>query len=412
MATKSQINGKQKILVVDNNPVICTLVDVLLREEFDVITSTNGSDAHDLVIKHDPDLILLDIMMPDANGYDVCLALKKDAQTARIPIIFLTAKDDDKDETKGFSVGAVDYIKKPFSPPIVRARVRAHLELKNQRDSLTLATDKFSYAAGIEEKEHQLKQAEKERLAKQSAMIHSGRLTAIGEMAACMAHEIGNPLNAISIILQKWEMRLNNNKLDTATIKKDLDELKGNVERIARLTSQVRTFGRAKENMTRIDAGNVVKEALSLCRMQHHNEKIKLEEDYKKDLPKVNVIPAELEQVVLNLLSNAFYSINTMSEKKGATPTVTISINSAADRVNIRISDNGGGVPEEQAKFIFDPFFTTKPSSKGTGLGLSISKDIMEKFHGGLILHNKPGVSATFEAWLPIEKEEKISQAS
>jgi C4-dicarboxylate-specific signal transduction histidine kinase len=290
--------------------------------------------------------------------------------------------------------------------------VRAHIETKNQRDSLSLATDKFSYTADIEKKEHQLLKAEKDRIAKQSAMIHSGRLSAIGEMAACMAHEIGNPLNAISIILQKWEMRLNNDKLDAEIIKKDINELKGNVERITRLTSQIRTFGRARENMTRTDANTVIQEALSLCRIQHHNEKIKLEENYEKDLPKVTVIPAELEQVFLNLLSNAFYSLDSMPEKKDCTPTVTISINSAADRVNILISDNGGGVPEDQAKFIFDPFYTTKPSSKGTGLGLSISKDIMEKFHGGLVLHNKPGESATFEAWLPIVKEEEISKAS
>ena len=164
--------------------------------------------------------------------------------------------------------------------------------------------------------------------------------------------------------------------------------------------------------MTEIDTSTVVKEALSLCRIQHHSDKIKLEEHYEKNLPKVTAIPAELEQVVLNLLSNAYYSLEDISGKKNFTPTVTITINSAADRVNILITDNGGGVPEEQAKYIFDPFYTTKPSSKGTGLGLSISKDIMEKFNGGLVLHNKPGVSATFEAWLPVIKDEEISKAS
>lgn len=124
----------QVVLIVDDVPENLQLLVRMLRPEFRISVATNGKKALEIARSDQPpDLILLDIMMPEMDGYEVCRQLKAHAGTKDIPIIFLTARDDADAETKGFEMGAVDYIKKPFSMPIVKSRIRTHLELKNQR---------------------------------------------------------------------------------------------------------------------------------------------------------------------------------------------------------------------------------------------------------------------------------------
>jgi putative two-component system response regulator len=128
---------KQTILLVDDTPESLALTSSVLSDLYKIKIAANGKKALQIAYSQDPpDLILLDIMMPEMDGYEVCRQLKNDSQTADIPVIFLTAKSDVDDETKGFELGAVDYITKPISPPIVLARVRTHLRLKRVTDYL------------------------------------------------------------------------------------------------------------------------------------------------------------------------------------------------------------------------------------------------------------------------------------
>lgn len=128
---------KQSILIVDDIPTNIKVLGESLKSNYQVRIATNGFKAVEIAMsKNPPDLILLDIMMPGMSGYQVCEKLKGTKQTQNIPIIFITAMDDEKDETKGLELGAVDYITKPFSLPIVKARVNTHLELKRKRDML------------------------------------------------------------------------------------------------------------------------------------------------------------------------------------------------------------------------------------------------------------------------------------
>ena len=126
-----------RILIVDDIPDnIRVLSGMLLPEGYHISAATSGRQALALAEVSAPDLILLDVMMPDLNGYAVCTALKSDPRLTHIPVIFVTALDDVEDETRGLALGAVDYITKPFKEAIVKARVRTHLELKRQRDTL------------------------------------------------------------------------------------------------------------------------------------------------------------------------------------------------------------------------------------------------------------------------------------
>jgi putative two-component system response regulator len=134
-------NERECVLVVDDTPANLDLMKVILQNDYRVKIATNGANALRLARQAPPDLILLDIMMPDMDGYEVCRQLKTDVVTRKIPVIFVTAMGDVDDERRGFEVGAVDYITKPVSPPIVQARVRAQLDLQDQARVLNRLVD-------------------------------------------------------------------------------------------------------------------------------------------------------------------------------------------------------------------------------------------------------------------------------
>ena len=133
---------KKIILAVDDAPEILVAVRDILAPTYTVRAAVNGHLALKIVERQKPDLILLDILMPDMDGYETCLRLKQDPKTRDIPVIFLTGLDQTTDETMGFEMGAVDYIHKPFSPQILKVRVEAHLALQQQKADLRDTLDR------------------------------------------------------------------------------------------------------------------------------------------------------------------------------------------------------------------------------------------------------------------------------
>jgi signal transduction histidine kinase len=132
---------RQTVMIVDDTPANIEILSESLGDDYELIFATSGGDALELIRADKPDLILLDVMMPGMDGYQLCTILKGDPDTRDIPVIFVTAMCQEEDEIKGLELGAIDYVTKPISPHIVRARVRNHLELKRYRDLLeTLST--------------------------------------------------------------------------------------------------------------------------------------------------------------------------------------------------------------------------------------------------------------------------------
>lgn len=131
---------KAKILIVDDTPVNIEILNEALESEFDTYFAVTGTDALQKAQSIRPDLILLDVMMPEMDGFTVCSELKSRDLLKEIPVIFITALNKPEDESKGLKLGAVDYVTKPFNPDLVLLRVRNHLELKSQRDALRLRT--------------------------------------------------------------------------------------------------------------------------------------------------------------------------------------------------------------------------------------------------------------------------------
>jgi class 3 adenylate cyclase len=130
------VSERATVLVVDDTPANLSLLSNLLKERYRIKVANNGIKALELAAAAPPDMVLLDIMMPEMDGYEVCRRLKENEATRHVPVIFLTAKNEVEDEERGFSVGAVDFIHKPISPPIVLARVKTHLEIKSLHDFL------------------------------------------------------------------------------------------------------------------------------------------------------------------------------------------------------------------------------------------------------------------------------------
>jgi putative two-component system response regulator len=186
------------ILVVDDSPDNIILMSRLLKDHYRTKIATNGEKALKIASSDDPpDLILLDVVMPYMDGYEVCQELKKNPKTSRIPVIFLTAKTDIEDEKRGFEVGAVDYITKPVSAPLVLARVKTHLLLKDSRDFLI---DKNQFL------EHEIYKRTQEIIAIQDVTI-----IAMGSLAETRDSETGNHIRRTQNYVKMLAMKLKNN---------------------------------------------------------------------------------------------------------------------------------------------------------------------------------------------------------
>lgn len=209
MTENKSIKEKSTILAVDDTPDNLSLISDLLKDDYHVRVANGGERAIKIVQSDNPpDLILLDIMMPNLDGYKVCEILKADKRTSHIPIIFLTAKTEIEDETRGFEIGAVDYITKPISPPILFARIKTHLSLKIMQDFLR---DQNAFL------ELEVKKRTAEITAIQDVTIH-----AMASMAETRDNETGNHIRRtqyyVKLLAEKlrfhprFESFLNNDK--------------------------------------------------------------------------------------------------------------------------------------------------------------------------------------------------------
>ncbi|MDH4248459.1 MAG: hybrid sensor histidine kinase/response regulator, partial [Deltaproteobacteria bacterium] len=126
----------ETIIIIDDSRIVTRVLKDILKGEYQVLIAANGQDGIDLARKEKASLVLMGVDMPGEDGYHICGRMKQDPDLKNIPVIFITARESEEDEERGLAVGAIDYLTKPVSPPIVKARVRSHLELKRQRDSL------------------------------------------------------------------------------------------------------------------------------------------------------------------------------------------------------------------------------------------------------------------------------------
>ncbi len=178
---------KSVILVVDDTPDNITLLCSLLAGQYKNKVATNGQKALQIAFNDPPDLILLDIMMPGMDGYEVCQQLKANIKTRDIPIIFLTAKSQDDDETRGFELGAVDYITKPINPPILMARVQTHIALQKARSALA--------------RQNEILEGQVEERTRQLAALQEAIITAMASLAETRDNDTGHHIRRTQLYI-------------------------------------------------------------------------------------------------------------------------------------------------------------------------------------------------------------------
>ncbi|MBD1907985.1 hybrid sensor histidine kinase/response regulator [Funiculus sociatus GB2-A5] len=418
---------KADILIVDDTPDnLRFLSSLLLDEGYNVRKSTNGQMALTAVKTVPPDLILLDVNMPNMSGYEVCELLKKDSQTSSVPVIFLSALDDVMDKVKAFKVGGVDYITKPFKIEEVLARIQNQLTIRNLQNELQAQNT-------------QLQQALNELKKTQAQLVQKEKMLGLGQLAAGMAHEINNSIGFVSSNLEPASeyiqdlLKLINlyqqeypnpsipiqeaiQEIDLDFLSLDIKKIMGSMqtgaERISTMILALRIFSRLNESdIKAVDIHEGLDSTLLLLQHRLRKERkcpeIKVIKQYG-NLPLVTCYASQLNQVFFNLLNNAIDAIDSGLEKgitELSSPTIWINTELTAYKtVKIQIKDNGIGIDEKVRSRLFNPFFTTKPVGQGSGLGLVTSYEIVvEKHKGELRCNSLPGQGAEFTIEIPVQ---------
>ena len=414
------------ILIVDDNTTnLSVLSQALKTAQYKVRMATDGEDALAQVERHQPELILLDIEMPNMDGFETCRRLQANPNTQGIPIIFMTSLADTEKKVKGLSLGAVDYITKPFEASEVLARIKVHWRLKQLTDSLERQVSDRTQA--LEQAQVQLVQQEK--------------LSALGELVAGVAHEINNPLGCIvgnvnaaedyindlleiiELYAEKFpqpgaEIEAKLEEIDLDYVREDLPKLIGAMkdggERITTISKSLRIFSRADSDVKQdfnIHDGIDSTVMILRHRLKANNSRpeIKVIAKYS-NLPEIKCFPGQLNQVFINLLANAIDAIDegnqglTYAEIQAQHNHIIIKTElSPQQQIVIRIEDNGKGMTEEVKERIFDRLFTTKGVGKGTGLGLAIAHQIIvDKHHGSIAVNSSLGAGTEFVITLPL----------
>ncbi len=449
------------ILIVDDTPTnLEVLSEGLTYAGFEVAVATSGERAIKQAEYEPPHLILLDVMMPGIDGFETCRRLKANPITKDIPIIFMTALTDVVDKVKGLSLGAVDYITKPFQQAEVLARVQIHVKLRNL--SLTLEEQNICLKKEVAERTNaeaallKLTQELEQRVAQrtkeltkslhelqqaQVRLVQAEKMSTLGQLVAGVAHEINNPINFIQAnlhyletytedllkVLQLYQIHCpcpsldiqnQTNKIDLEFLSQDLPKILSSMhigtERITEIVRSLRTFSRHDEAEVKIV--NIHEGIDSTLTMLQH--RLKASSEYPEivivkeygNLPKIECYAGKMNQVFMNVVSNAIDALQEAIDDGMSfqvQPTIRIKTEViGSDSIEIRISDNGQGIPQQIQHRLFDPFFTTKPAGKGTGLGMSISHQIITEKHGGS-LHciSNMGSGAEFVIKIPIQKQ-------
>lgn len=380
------------ILIVDDNELGReSLGDLLAMEPVEIAFAADGEEGLRLAETLQPDLILLDVMMPGMDGYEVCQRLRADEKLREVPILLLTALDDRASRVRGIEAGADDFITKPYDRLELRTRVRTILRLNRYR--------KLRQELANREK------AEEEREQLRAQYYQAQKMESIGRLAAGVAHDFNNML---TIILGFASLGTAKFPSDHA-IQSDLKAIIRAVERSTEMTTQLLAFSRNQAVAPKVIDLNQTFDGLQKLIQRMVGGSIRLLWMPSAGLWPIMMDPSHVVQILLNLCVNAKDAIG----EKGNITMVAENIDVEEESrqgdfilppgqyVRISVSDDGSGIPKAILPMIFDPFFTTKEKGKGTGLGLATVHGIVHQCGGAISVVSDEGEGTTFHVFLP-----------
>lgn len=375
---ESKINRSDyKILIVDDVTSNVLLLKILLtNEKFQICTASNGHQCVEVARSEHPDLILLDVMMPELNGFDTAVILKKDPMTADIPIIFLTALNSPSDLVHGFQVGAHDFLTKPFNKEELIMRVMHQISL--------VAAKRY-----IIEQNEKLKR------------IISNR----DKMYSVIAHDLRSPMASIRMVLN----------LCVNVVTPDMvgEEIFGLLDKANRESEETHDLldnllkwtksqtGRLEVAYQNLELDDIVPGVVDIFTMIAEMKKIKLQYIPSEEHLKVRADNDMMKTVVRNFISNA---IKFTPEGKG----IEVYYKKSGEFAKISVRDHGVGIAPERIDTLFHKGETTYGTGgeEGSGLGLQLCADFARKNGGDVMVESTLGEGSTFSFLVPLLKEE------
>ena len=371
------MNEQINVLVVDDiAPNIRLVAGLLGPEGYDVSFANSGKKALEQVLANDFDLILLDIMMPDMDGIEVCKAIKARPDKRDIPIIFLTGKTDEISIMNAFEVGGVDYLQKPVNPVELIARVKTHLELKKARDLISQTNTELTQALEIK-----------------------------NQFLGLAAHDLRNPLSAVQGYLRLLEM-------DQATsLSSEAQQFMVSIQHMTQnMLEMINTFlekaalelGQVELQLQSIDLIAALQPLFQLYQEQALQKKQRFQLHLVAPEIWLEADPYRLNQILDNLLSNAV-------KYTPAEGQIDVFFNLQGEQLEIRVQDSGPGFADADKARLFGYFqrLTARPTAQesSNGVGLALTKQMVELHQGQIRAESTFGNGATFIVTLPLHPQ-------
>lgn len=372
-------SSKGKILIVDDTPDNLRLLSEMLSNQgYSVRSAISGTAAFMAINTKCPDLILLDINMPQLDGYQVCQQIKCQESTRDIPILFLSANHEVIDKVKAFQVGGLDYITKPFQVEEVLARVDTHLTLSRTQKELSQARVDALRALQQEKELNRLK----------------------SEFIALVTHDFHTPLVSIQGFISLLRQGCPN--LPVATQERYFNKMDASVEHLMYLLEQVLLIGKSESGKlqsypTQFNFKDLCQEIIESLQLQNTHRLIHF--SYLGDDNPVELDPALIRQILLNLLTNAVkYSPNDRP--------IYFRVELENSTLTLKVEDQGIGIPVEEQAHLFELFHrcSNATSIRGSGLGLAVVKTCIEALNGQIHINSQVDQGTIVTARIPLER--------
>lgn len=354
---------KPRVVAVDDQSDSLRLLQLRVQAGgMDCATFSDGPSALNYISSHPVDIIILDVMMPGMDGFEVCRRLKANERTKDIPVLFLTAKMDPTDKVRGLEVGGHDYLSKPVEQQELVARARAALRVKRLQDQLKGELQ-------LQEQIHQLHQG----------LITSHWLNTFGQLAASLAHEINNPLAAALGGIQLLELEEGLPPIAQNRIQL-IDQ---SLQRAGQKLRSLLLIAHSPQTPQDVPLDSLISDLITVVNFRLVISKVAVNANLDTEC-RWNGLHSELARAILYVINNAIEAVMNTPE-----PTIWVSLRKLPDYYRISIADSGPGIDESIRRFIFDGFFTTKGPSH-SGVGLHLAKRILTAASGSIELSPSP----------------------